>query len=214
MVPLLRLSLFHDVEAQYVFGALHRFYEKRGARVVSGSETPRRFVLHQREQHWCVLDSARAWDWKEARDAQVFVSRELGVAGLLIFRYESYWGYELYRNGRVMDRFVQCPPEDSPVGWFPGETALGDPAALVECFPELSLLDVGPYLVQRPPYGPGFERFFELNVPVRPGDRFNRFDKLAVVDFLNLLGIKTTWRDDRWDFGAEVFRSLAVQFPA
>jgi len=212
----LRLNLFHDVEAQHVFGALVRFYGERGAAPVDGGLRGERLELYQRRGHWCALDWDRAWEWKLGRDAQLFVSKELGVAGLLILVYEGrYWAYELFRNGEVADRFVQCPPEDADLTWFPGGGNLGDPAAIVACFSELSLADVSPYLVQKPLFGAGHrERFVELHAPVRPGDEFRRFDKLAVFDFLRALGVESPIEEEeRWRYGSELFRAFHFRFP-
>jgi hypothetical protein len=210
-----RLNIFHDVEAQYVFGALIRFYDKRGAAVVDGELLPDRLELYERRGQWCVLDWDRTWEWKTGRDAQLFVSKELGIAGLLVVRYDSYsWAYELFQHGSVVDRFVQDPPEDAPRAWFPGGGSLGDPASLVACLPELSLLDLSPYLVQRPSYDKDFgTRFHELNVPVRSGDRFRRFDRGAVFDFMRALGVELRIDDEGEVRFGQLFRRFNFRFP-
>jgi hypothetical protein len=139
----LRLNLFHDVEAADVYGALTAFYKKCGASLVEEQGKERHYQLHQRQGRWCVLEWDRGWEWQTRRAAQLFVSSRLYTAGLLIFVYDGdYWGYELFRNGEVLNRFVQYPPGDGVQNWFPGDPCVGDPEAVVSCFPELSAADI------------------------------------------------------------------------
>ena len=88
----LRLNLFHDLDASDVFGALASFYGKRGASLVSERDRQRRYELYDRQGHWCVLDWDGGWEWKQRREAQLFVSERLHTAGLLIFVYDGEFG--------------------------------------------------------------------------------------------------------------------------
>src|SRR4051812_6094037 len=104
----LRLNAFRDVEAPDVYGALATFYEKRGAVLVSERDGRRSHDLRERRGRWCVLEWDAGWEWKVRREAQLHVSRQLGVAGLLVFVYDGdYWGYELFDRGEAKDHFVQ-----------------------------------------------------------------------------------------------------------
>src|SRR5215471_16393904 len=121
----LRLNLFHDVEAPDVFGMLAAFYWQRGARLVPEERPDRRYDLHHRRDHWCVLDWDGGWEWQLRRAAQLFVSERLKAAGLLVFVHDGdYWGYELFRSGIVLNRFVQYPPGDGQQRWFPGDPCI------------------------------------------------------------------------------------------
>jgi hypothetical protein len=209
----LRLNLFHDQDAPDVFGALAAFYGKRGASLVEERDRQRRYDLYGRKGHWCVLDWDGGWEWKQRREAQLFVSTQLRAAGLLIFVYDGdYWGYELFRNGEVLSRFVQYPPGDGEQNWFPDDSCVGDAEAIVSSFPELSVADIKPYLVQRPFYGDENESFQTLNEHARPGDEFRRFDECAVLDFLRAIGLGVELRDGHVRILSDIWRSFRPEF--
>jgi hypothetical protein len=101
-----------------VFGALAEFYRNRGAALARSADRQRRYDLYQRQGNWCVLDWDAGWEWKQRREAQRFVSARLNTSGLLIFVYDgNYWGYELFQNGKVLNRFVQWPSGEEQ-NWF------------------------------------------------------------------------------------------------
>lgn len=72
-------------------------------------------------------------------------------------------------------------------------------------FEWLSPADVAPYLVQKPdldlypplPDETWWQEWKRLDVPVRLGDEFTRFDECAVLDFLRLLRVRVELRQER-----------------
>jgi hypothetical protein len=187
----LRYNLYHAVTGGAVCGALKSFYAHRGRPVQSFGPENKRISVHDAEGNWVVVELDSGWEWKERREAQLFVSKRLWCPGFLIFTYDGdYWGYEFFDQGEVLDQFVQ--QQDEADKWFPGAETNGKPDVLVEHLRFLDIAVVAPYLVQRPSYGvpPGLEG------KVRPGDEFQRFDECAVVDFLRALGVSVQLRDD------------------
>jgi len=49
-----------------------------------------------------------------------------------------------------------------------------------------------------------------LNVPVRSGDQFARFDECAILDFLRFLGVRVELRDEYVTLLAQKFRSFWI----
>jgi hypothetical protein len=148
-----------------------------------------------------ALDSG--WEWKERREAQLYVSQTLLCAGFLIFVYDGdYWGYEFFNHGVVLDQFVQ---ESSDAHFFFAERlSQGNPGLVAEYLPFLDEADVAAYLVQshdwQIPQG--------ANTKARPGDDYNRFDECAILDFLGLLGVQLSVENDYVQLASPRYRSL------
>ena len=182
---MLRYNLFYS-NAESAYEAFASYYRQRdpGFRVVDdGSDRSLKF--YREHNGWATVELDGGWEWDVRREAQLFVSRCLSCPGFHVFVYDgSYWGYEFFDAGEVIDHFVQYPHE-GPVG-FPGEDCRGNPRVIAEHLPFLRVEDIAPYLV---PKEGDWDVDPDLNVPARPGDEFNRFDECAVLDFLRMLGV-------------------------
>jgi hypothetical protein len=208
----LRLNLFYQVEAADVWGALRALHASRGVDVVETTARSDGYELYALDSNWCVLGWDAGWEWKDRREAQLFVSERLCCKGLLVFVFGgAYFGYELFQNGKVLDRFVQYPPGDGQQVWFPDDPASGDADVVAACFPEVTAEQVRPYLVRRPPYGEDEASLQRLNVPAREGDEFRRFDECAVLDFLRLLGVRVEMQDGYVTLLAPTWKCFAVE---
>lgn len=194
----LRYNLFHDVSAPSVWGALKSFY--RGRELEPSDDSAHNYQLHEEDGRWTLLSWDGGWEWVTRRNAQLHVSERLRCAGLLVFVYDGeYWGYELFENGQVKNRFVQVPEQD----WFPGDSCIGDPTLIASCFPEISAESIAPYLAQKTA---GARR-----LPPRPGDQFGPFDECSVVDFLRTLGVRVDLRDDYVTPAARIYKQFAIR---
>src|SRR3954447_26442196 len=109
---MLRYYLFHGVTADTVSGALQSFYAARrrplkpsnASTAISGDA----LTIHDADNNWVAVELDRGWEWKERREAQLFVSKRLWCPGFLICVYDGdYWGYEFFDRGEVLDHFVQ-----------------------------------------------------------------------------------------------------------
>jgi hypothetical protein len=198
----LRYNLFHDTTAAVVYGAYSSFYAQRGRPLqLTGKET-RRLDFYQENNGWVVVCLDGGWEWKERRQAQLFVSRHQWCPGFLVFVYDgSYWGYEFFDHGDVFDHFVQ-ESTGQPIG-FPGADCRGRPEVVAEHLSFLRAEDIAAYLVQKHdlaiPAG--------MDVPARTGDEFCRFDECAVLDFLRMLGVRVELRDGYVRVQGPLYRS-------
>jgi hypothetical protein len=180
------MNLFEGVDAPDVFGALAEFHGKRGAALVAEPDRKRRHDLYHRQERWCVLDWDGGWERKQRREAQLFVSKRLNAVGLLVFAYDGdYWGYELFDNGEVLDRFVQRP--DAASTWFADDPCLGSSSTLARVL-GLPGSDLAPHLVRVPEEG-------------------------DVLDFLRAIGLGLELRDGQVHLRSEVWRSFRAAFP-
>jgi hypothetical protein len=221
----LRLNLFHDVSAKDVYGAFARFYGGRGQRLLDKGDEFHEFALYERDGPWTLVNLDGGWEWVVRRQAQLLVSQALACRGFLVFVYDGdYWGYEFFKNGKVLDRFVQDEDPCTGVDWFAGESCAGNPNLIAQEFPNLSVADIFAYLVRDPVWAKYEEtgdkvaddnahraRWADhnrLNVPVRPSDEFRRFDECGVLDFLRFLGIRVELVDHRVTFHAPKFASF------
>ena len=203
----LRLNAFRDVEAADVYGALATFYAKRGAVLVPESDGLRSYDLRERQGRWCVLEWDAGWEWTLRREAQLHVSRQLHVPGLLVFVYDGdYWGYELFDRGEAIDHFIQTAMD--PVITFPGKDMTGDAAALARTL-GLNEADVAPYLSR---WHGWHERRRRAGERARPGDEFTRWEEAAVLDFLRALGVDVTLTGYSVEFAAPIWRSFRPSF--
>ena len=219
----MRVNAFRGVSHVDVEAVLSQFWTSHGRRVewmppeVDGDA----FSLYQQRDGWTVMWWTQGWEWKLRRSAQLYVSQALGCAGILVFVYDGdAWGYELFDQGAAVDWFYQNPQEGN--GWFPGKDLSGRPEAVVAAFPELALdsSQVAAYLVQDPycalddDVSDGSWRAYELwDVRARPGDRFRRGDQCAVLDFLDLLGIRIDVIEHRLVVPGSLWRSFRVEPP-
>jgi len=203
----LRLNAFRDVEAEHVYGALATFHEQRGAVLVPERDRQRCYDLYERRGPWCVLEWDAGWEWKLRREAQLHVSRQLGVPGLLVFVYDGdYWGYELFDRGEAVDHFVQVT-WDAPVT-FPDRDTKGDAAVLARTL-GLPEAEVAPYLLQWHSWP---DRSKTGKERARPGDEFVRGDEAAVIDFLRALRVDVRLDGFLVEFGAPVWRSFRPSY--
>jgi len=203
----LRLNAFRDVEAPDVYGALAAFYEKRGAVLVPECDGRRSYDLRERHGRWCVLEWDAGWEWQVRREAQLHVSRQLGVAGLLVFVYDGdYWGYELFDRGEAKDHFVQTAMD--PVITFPGKDCTGNAAVLAQAL-GLNEADVAPYLARWDRWP---ARATRANERARPGDEFTRWEECAVLDFLRAIDVDVRLAGYSVEFSAPIWRSFRPSF--
>lgn len=203
----LRLNAFRDVDAADVYGALETFYARRGGVLISERDRLRAYDLRERRGRWCVLEWDAGWEWKLRREAQLHVSRQLGVPGLLVFVYDGdYWGYELFDRGEALDHFVQTAMD--PVITFPGQRCDGDAALLARTL-GLDEADVAPYLSR---WHGWHERARREKERARPGDEFTRWEECAVLDFLRALGVDVALAGYAVEFAAPIWRSFRPSF--
>jgi hypothetical protein len=148
----LRFNLFYGVTPKAVYGAYAHFHAKRNHILADpdNGNPRRRFELYEPNNNWVVLSWDGGWEWVIRREAQLFVSEQLLCPGFLVFVYDGdYWGYELFRDGVVMDRFVSHPrPEDTAIDWFPGDPCIGNAQLVAEQFSWLKPHDIAPYLTK------------------------------------------------------------------
>jgi len=190
----LRYYLFYGVASGDVGGALQAFYAVRGRplqKTLAGTvPSDLSLYIYTADNNWVVVELDSGWEWKERREAQLFVSERLYCPSLLIFVYDGdYWGYEFLDQGKVLDHFVQ--QQDQADQWFPGQDCSGKPEVLVQHLPFLNFSVIAPYLKQKPSYG----NPPELKGKVHPHDEFDRFDECAVLDFLRALGVRVGLQD-------------------
>lgn len=223
----LRLNLFYEVGAHDVYRAFEEFYQQRGQCLYESGAESNIYKLHERENRWTMLEWNGGWEWDIRRKAQLHVSKALGCLGFLIFVYDGdYWGYELFKNGEVLDRFVQMEETHEGSIWFPNELCHGNCDLIARELPFLSADEVAPFLMQNPTglrFAEGLseeENDLEidrrwalrkrLNVPAKEGNQFGRFDECAVLDFLSLLGVSWEMKANHIDFPAPWHRTFHV----
>lgn len=182
----LNLSLFRDVEAADVYTALITQFRKEGFKLLPELDPRKQFALQRTENQWSVLRVPIGFDWAQHQRIQKAVCEQLNARGLILFAYDGdYWGYELYRSSEVIDRFIQSKEEGRH--WFPNQNTSGNPRLLAQ---ELGLpeTDAIAYIQS---FGPEitWDQRTKANTPVRPTDRYGRYDECAVLDFTHFLGV-------------------------
>jgi hypothetical protein len=203
----LRLNAFRDVEAPDVYAALATFYAGHGAALVPESDGLRSYDLRERRGRWCLLEWNAGWEWTLRREAQLHVSRQLNVPGLLVFVYDGdYWGYELFDRGEAIDHFVQTAMD--PVITFPHKNVNGDATVLARTL-GLSEAVVAPYLAR---WHGWHERTRRANERARPTDEFTRWEEAAVLDFLRAIEIDVSLTGYSVEFAAPIWRSFRPSF--
>jgi hypothetical protein len=199
----LRYNLFHSVTAPAVYGMLLNFYAARGRPLQQTGTDDERIDVHEADNNWVVVSLDSDWEWKERREAQLYVSQRLSCLGFLIFVYDGdYWGYEFFARGEVLDQFTQ-ESNDRPVGFAKLPTR-GNAAILAAHLPALNETEIAPYLIQQHdwqiPAG--------ANTKAWPGDEYNRFDECAVLDFLRMLGICVNVHNRSVQLASPCYRSV------
>ena len=218
----MRDTLFYGVEPAQVFEVYAQLWADLGhPLIVLNQPDPKQnsdeFDLYEPNNGWTILSWNAGWEWDRRRQAQLAVSRALGCAGLLTFVFDGdYWGYELFRAGVVLDRFVQVKEEAEM--WFPGCDCRGSAEIFATVFPWLEKRDVAAYLAQDPRSWSDEDTTEEdyaahrrLDVPARPGDEFRRFDGCALLDFWGLLGIAVDIRDDYVTAPTPIWRAFTIR---
>ena len=214
----LRTNLFRGVDQEQVYSALEQFWSKERHQLMDGlAPNGDSYVLHEQRDGWTMLDWTKGWEWDLRRRAQLHVSRTLDCPGLLTFVYDGdLWGYELFRRGQVVDRFLQWT--DTGPGFFGDLPCQGQPDVLVAQFPELEL-DVAharAYLTSISVDDPRYEDFSwdeydPRNRPARDGDRWGRLEAAVVYDFWRFLGVEARRANHRYSFTAPVWRRFTTQ---
>jgi hypothetical protein len=208
----LRVNLFLGVDAPDVFTAFSTFYGRRHAALVPEDDRERRYDLRRRQGRWCVLEWNAGWEWRERREAQLYVAQTLRCPGLLVFVDDGlYWGYELFTD-TAEDHFIQWP--EKARSWFPNEDCKGDADLLSAVVSWRRREELAAYVMQRPNTASDDYRSKcqALDVPVRPGDQFRRFDECAVVDFLRALDVAVNVRDQYVQFDDPLWKSFRVEY--
>jgi len=185
----LRYYLFYGVTSGAVYGSLKSFYAARARPLQlsnpNAEPSDESIDVYEVDNNWVVVGLDSGWEWKERREAQLFVSQRLRCPGFLVFIYDGdYWGYEFFDRGKALDHFVQ--QEDQADQWFPNQDCCGKPDVLVQHLPSLDFSVIAPYLKQKPSYGSPAD----LKGKVHPDDEFDRFDECAVLDFLRAIGVR------------------------
>lgn len=210
----MRFCLFHAVSVERVWTAVSAYYSSKNTRLAEDGDDYHKFDLHQRDGEWVVLNignppAFEAW-WM---DAQRKTSEMLWCKSFLLFVYDGdYWGYQLFKHGEVLDRFVQSNEHNPP--WFPNRAeATGDPSLLTREFPWLTESEVAPYLIKMPELGSeDFRQIMSrLDVRVRPEDGFTRFDECSVLNFMRLLRVRAELQEVKQ--GARTFFKVAFLAP-
>ncbi len=208
--PITCLHLFYDVSPSEVFVALRTFYTQKGLVInKTGHDEDESLTLREPNGGWTVVELDRGWALQRdmRREAQLSVSRQLSCSGFLIRVYDgNFWEYELFKNGELLDHFVQ--EVETSEGRPPGTDA-GDVEAIVSVFPWLKANDVAPYLIQENWDDP--EERLRLDVRARPGDEFTRFDECSVLDFLRLLGVEVSLVDHYVTLGSPVAKQFWIK---
>lgn len=93
-----------EIKARYPFPAQKFSFSREGLLVRAF------FISSQQEGGWCFLvPSYHVW-FDEALDVCKLLSNELACPVLLLLQDNGYgWGYFLYKNGKVIDRFHANP---------------------------------------------------------------------------------------------------------
>ena len=190
-----KLSCYYQVWPQDVYGAQVDFCAQHGltlSATADGRDEYSMYTLSQEDNGWAVLGFTGWRHLELQRQIQLYTSRRLWCAGILVFIHDGcYWAYELFANGQVLDRFCQLPEESAY--WFGDAPTAGNPHLVAEQFPHIRVEDVAPYVLQAPASYPAENR--HVDAPARPGDEFSRYDDCAALDFLRMLGVHITLQD-------------------
>ncbi len=216
------LNLFHAVEAESIFECMAEFYATAGHPLVDEGDAEWRSTIHVRHNDWVVVDLGHGVEWRLRRGALAAITKRLARPALLTWVDEAgSWGYELFVQGHVLDRFCLDPwttQVQDPAEWKGRADLLANQLAWLQ--PE----SIEPYLVRKPnaehfppsPPPSTLESAFSqelrrLDVPPRPGDSHARFDKLAFINVLRLLQIDSVIRDESIVIAAPVAQRFWIE---
>jgi len=198
----LRYNLFYDVTHDNVYAAYARFYAECRQPLQSSGDEQFKLTIHETENNWVAIDLDSGWERDVRQAAYLFASQLLSCPGFFVYVYDGlHWGYECFDNGVVLDQFVSDPEPDGVAYCDEFPSCNGNAELIAACFPHLNSKDISPYLIKKSSPAPDetplayFERKKVLDIPPRPGDEYSRFDPLAVLNFLRMLGVRVEARD-------------------
>jgi len=200
-------NIFTECTAEDVISSLKLFYSKNKAQSrkvydqVYGSDQPSEQVtVYDYGPSWVLVEFiSEPIDWIEFRQSEI--SRELTCPGFMVFSDDgNYWGYQFFSSGKIVDTF-------SSDAYFHSEhseiLAPGDVDAVCRQLGSIDPADFATYLIQRPNneiVGDDelikFER--STNGKPRKGDRFDRWDEAACINFLEFLGI--SYKEEKYGY--------------
>lgn len=211
------VNLFAERSAYEVTHALKMFYHQEGKLSIEIYQNlfciSNLNILESLEifafPNWIVVDIQSKPEWW-IRKRQLEISKNLCCSGLFLFQYDGdYWGYELFKNGKVVDRFTSDACHDE---YFSGLECKGNAKCLAECFPFIPKNVFAPYLVQLPDIETMSRDKFEQQTDVIPreGDEYKRWSEVSVLNFLSALGIKGgfTGKWGRFEFEAPLYAQI------
>src|SRR5919199_340022 len=101
----MRLNAFRGVSHVDVDAALAEFWSSQGRRVeyLRPDAEADAFDVYEQHHGWALMWWTQGWEWNLRRGAQLYVSKALGCAGILVFVYDGdAWGYELFDRGAAV----------------------------------------------------------------------------------------------------------------
>ena len=145
-----------------------------------------------------------------------WVSRKLSCKGLLCFRCDSNWGFEVFDKGKPLSYFIQDALASDFPTYYPGINCPGDVSDLKD-IANIPPDELARYLVQAPllvasPLADDaseeererwfradeiqFSRSWKRDVKVRPDDEYLLTDSYLVFDFLRHFGVDVCTHND------------------
>ena len=155
-------------------------------------------MLYEPVNNWTMIKFQDPVSFKKHHEISLNISKMYGSTLLFIWAYDGdYWAYELFRSGQPEDQFCLDPRAAIELsGWdIPQKGWKGNPAILANHLTGISAESINPYLVQRPDVADyqdtqlHIKDLNRLDVKVNPGDKYTRFDEMAVLNFFAILGI-------------------------
>jgi hypothetical protein len=155
-------------------------------------------ILHQPVNNWTIIQYQDPESFKKHHHINLNLSKMYRSTLLFIWAYDGdYWAYELFQSGEFKDQFCLDPRAAIELsGWNISQNGWkGNSAILANHLTGISTERLHPYLVQRPDvanYQDSELHIKDLNrldVKVNPGDKYTRFDELAVLNFFDILRI-------------------------
>ena len=142
-------------------------------------------------EKWCLVNGLLSYEeW--VRERNIFITKYLSCSGIYIYEYDgNFWGYEVYIDGIVVDRFLSDKSFDD---FFYSEEADGSVDIVTRAFPFIDGNIVEKYLIQYPDrktFNAISDDYFHdlINIPPRTIDLFNRWDGCASINFMRAIGL-------------------------
>lgn len=142
-------------------------------------------------EKWCLVNGLLSYEeW--IRERNIFITKYLSCSGIYIYEYDgNFWGYEVYIDGIVVDRFLSDKSFDD---FFYSEEADGSVDIVTRAFPFIDGNIVEKYLIQYPDrktFNAISDDYFHdlTNIPPRTIDLFNRWDGCASINFMRAIGL-------------------------